>query len=724
MAQLEAVGFDPFKSKATPEDFAARYGSAAEKAGKALGVDPNVILGQWGLETGWGKSVIPGTNNLGNIKDFSGSGVAATDNMTGSRDKYRQYESPEAFADDFVGLIQRKYAGAMNAGADPAKFTAGLKGYAEDPRYADKVAQATRMASNRKGPIAQTLDRVTDAVVPTAQAATLEPVSAPPQLEAVDFNPFAKKEESSAGKRLVSGAIQGTKDLAGGLVRGAGSIGATLMAPIDVASDALGGKGLTLESNRQRRADMDSALQNLGVDTSSLAFQGGKLASEVAGTAGVGNALAIPARAAGATKLANALASGGMTVGGAPAQTVAQGAQNLLTRVAGGAGSGAAAAGLVNPEDAGTGALIGGALPVATKVAGTVGNKLGAAIRGPEVAPNVRQAVQAAQDVGYVIPPTQAKPTLGNRLIEGAAGKITTAQNASARNQEVTNRLAKAAIGAQELTPEGLAAVRANANKAYDALGSAGAFQADDAFRSAMEKVGAAGKQLKADFPEVVNKDVEALVESFAGKGQFDAQSAIEAIKRLRSSANANRIAQDPEKVALGKVQGKISNALEDLIDRNLASSGRQDLLESYRAARQTLAKTYDVEKALNPATGNVDAKKLGNALKKGRLTGELKQIGEFASSFPKAAQSVESMGSLPQLSPLDWATAGGISAATGSPLGALGLVARPAARAAALSPVVQNRLASGAGRIPLEMSVPMQELFYKGTPVALTGGR
>ena len=57
------------------------------------------------------------------------------------------------------------------------------------------------------------------------------------------------------------GVLQGAGNLGAGLVRGAGSIGATLVAPWDMMSDAIAGKGLSLESNRQRRADMDSALE-------------------------------------------------------------------------------------------------------------------------------------------------------------------------------------------------------------------------------------------------------------------------------------------------------------------------------------------------------------------------------------------------------------------------------------------------------------------------------
>jgi len=126
-------------------NFQQQYGAAAQRAGDKLGVDPKLLLAQWGNETGWGKSVIPGTNNLGNIKDFSGGGVGARDNATGSTDKYRQFSSPEDFADNYASLISRKYPGAVGAGSDPTKFTTGLAGYAQDPQYGNKVAAAYGM---------------------------------------------------------------------------------------------------------------------------------------------------------------------------------------------------------------------------------------------------------------------------------------------------------------------------------------------------------------------------------------------------------------------------------------------------------------------------------------------------------------------------------------------------------------------------------------------------
>lgn len=123
--------------------FIARYRNDPGLTGAAqeLGVSPDLLLAQAGLETGWGKSIIPGTNNLGNIKDTSGRGPQATDNMTGSRDAYRAYGSTDDYFRDYADLIKRRYPGVIGAGDDPTAFAAGLKGYAEDPQYGNKLAR-------------------------------------------------------------------------------------------------------------------------------------------------------------------------------------------------------------------------------------------------------------------------------------------------------------------------------------------------------------------------------------------------------------------------------------------------------------------------------------------------------------------------------------------------------------------------------------------------------
>lgn len=156
-------------ANANVENFRKQYNDVAVAAGRSLGVSPDVLLSQWGLETGWGKSVIPGTNNLGNIKDVSGKGVAATDNMNGSRDKYRAYDTPEAFAADYVSLIKRKYPAAVGAN-DPQAYASALKagGYAEDPNYVRSVVGAYATLGGTTAPV--------DA--PQPAAATVAPTTA------------------------------------------------------------------------------------------------------------------------------------------------------------------------------------------------------------------------------------------------------------------------------------------------------------------------------------------------------------------------------------------------------------------------------------------------------------------------------------------------------------------------------------------------------------------
>ena len=163
------------------------------------------------------------------------------------------------------------------------------------------------------------------------------------------FDRFDEKPKTTLAQDLK----QGAGNVLAGLTRGAGSIGATIMAPKDMLMDAIDGKGLSLASNRQRRADMDSALGSMGAETDSFGYGAGKLVGEIAGTAGAGGALAnvttrvAPRLAVAAPGLIEAVRSGGMSANGA----------GMATRAAGGAISGGLSAGLINPEDAGTGAV-------------------------------------------------------------------------------------------------------------------------------------------------------------------------------------------------------------------------------------------------------------------------------------------------------------------------------------------------------------------------------
>jgi hypothetical protein len=272
----------------------------------------------------------------------------------------------------------------------------------------------------------------------------------------------------------------------------------------------------------------------MGADPTSLAFQGGKLGTEIAGTMGVGGAAAnvaarSPTLAAKAPALIDAIRTAGMTAGGKT------GAAGLATRAAGGAITGGAAAGLVNPEDAGMGAMIGGVAPGVVQAAGKVGQAVGNVVRGPQQTPELQAAIKVARDAGYVIPPTQAKPTLSNRVLEGFSGKITTAQNASAKNQAITNKLAAEAVGLPadaKITPDVLKSVRDAAGQAYDAIGQAGTVTPGSGYSAALDAIEAPFKKAAQGFPNAKPSPVLQLVESLRAP-TFDASSAVAKIKEL-----------------------------------------------------------------------------------------------------------------------------------------------------------------------------------------------
>ena len=128
--------------------FAEEYGPIAIQVSQKTGIAPSVLLAQWGMESDYGRRPV-GNFNFGNIKDMSGAGKEGTDNKTGSKDKYVNFESPEAFGDYYAHFIRRLYPNALNAGTDISKYSQGLntgvKGsYFEDSleEYEDKVRGA------------------------------------------------------------------------------------------------------------------------------------------------------------------------------------------------------------------------------------------------------------------------------------------------------------------------------------------------------------------------------------------------------------------------------------------------------------------------------------------------------------------------------------------------------------------------------------------------------
>ena len=191
-------------------------------------------------------------------------------------------------------------------------------------------------------------------------------------------------DEPTANTTTLQDIAQHGKNALGGAIRGAGSIGATLLTPIDALARSLNdGKPININgydiAGQDRRTAMDAGLTSAGADPESWMYKGFKLGGEVVGTAGAGGAVAnavaklAPSAAAAAPAFIQAMRTGGLSTGAKAAPGVAGWAANMAPRIAGGAVAGGVTAGLVNPEDAGTGVLIGGALPPGVQLAKVLG---------------------------------------------------------------------------------------------------------------------------------------------------------------------------------------------------------------------------------------------------------------------------------------------------------------------------------------------------------------
>src|SRR3569623_275296 len=227
---------------------------------------------------------------------------------------------------------------------------------------------------------------------------------------------------------------------------------------------------------------------------------------------------------------------------------------------------------------------IGGARGAAGQYAGNkLSNYIGKKIaekQATQVANATRDAtLKASQEAGYVVPPTQANPSVTNKALEGLAGKITTAQRASEKNQAVTDKLVRKSLGLTDdvpLTRETLSSLRQEAGQAYESVKSIGQVTADQPYMSALNSIKARFEGAAKDFPGIAKPEVSQLVESLSTP-QFGADSAVDAISVLRDSANKAYASGDK---GLGKAYKSASDAMESLLERNLAKTGQADMLK------------------------------------------------------------------------------------------------------------------------------------------------
>jgi hypothetical protein len=215
-----------------------------------------------------------------------------------------------------------------------------------------------------------------------------------------------RKLKSAPAKPVEEKSMLGA--LGGSIGQGVGNVALGAQNLVGMGLEKLGadqvGQWLQKDAT-QGKAKLQSEIQPYE-EQYPLTVGGGRLAGEVVGTLPVGGALAkgagMVAKGVGAGKyaapLVDALRTGGMSAAG---QT---GAKALATRVAGGAATGGASASLINPDEAGTGAMIGAGIPLAGKLIQGAGKLAKTAIGGSTGVGEeaLTQALRAGREGGKV----------------------------------------------------------------------------------------------------------------------------------------------------------------------------------------------------------------------------------------------------------------------------------------------------------------------------------
>jgi len=289
-----------------------------------------------------------------------------------------------------------------------------------------------------------------------------------------------------------------------------------------------------------------------------------------------------------------------------------------------------------------------------------------------------RAVLEAGQKAGYVVPQSEVASTFINNRLEGIAGKAALNQESVLRNQAAVTAQARKAIGLGDDVPiTGPAidkAIQAQ-YKPYEAV-------------SILPTPPSIARGYSAPHSVINSKDL------------------LHELKQARHDSQAwykTAEAQggNPEMVARAKALGDRAKAIEIEFENRAVAAGKPDLVPQLREARTNIAKVYTVDKARNVATGEIDPRIIGAQLDKApkKITGELKQIGEFQQSFPKYAKAGE-VQQTPGVSKIEavMSVGGGFGGgALGGPLGAFMGAMIPLAstpiRNLLLSPWYQSRL-------------------------------
>lgn len=275
---------------------------------------------------------------------------------------------------------------------------------------------------------------------------------------------------------------------------------------------------------------------------------------------------------------------------------------------------------------------------------------------GPVPLTQTQAAIADAQQAGFKSLPSEAKPGLTRSVAEAAAYRPQLIKDLVRENEITATNLIKNDLRlapTDALDTRTLGRIRDAAGRVYEGIKNINEridiARTDPNFRTAVVDLDSQFRSMKNVLPELYHQPgLERLRAGLGRLNEITPAEIIDITKNLRDTASStfkNPGASDSALTAARAMRGG-ADLLEGLLERHLQTTGRSQLYNDFTAARQQIAKTYDVEAMSDLVKGVVDPQIARRMLEKGvPLSGGMEQVARAAAAMPNVVRSAEGMG-------------------------------------------------------------------------------
>ena len=284
---------------------------------------------------------------------------------------------------------------------------------------------------------------------------------------------------------------------------------------------------------------------------------------------------------------------------------------------------------------------------IVTKPAGLAYEKISdiAQTKASQYAPELEK-IQSYVKSGFVIPPSEVKGTgIIKKTIESLLGEKTPAK-ASIKNQQVVNSKIRTFLDVPKETPlsNAMQIIKDRTQPIYDEVAKIKPILVSKSQTIPQTRTGSMGEVIDIPSKKVAAQKTRSGQQILTDIEKQRATTS-KSYRDANNKANKDNEAPNYEQAekSLAKQQ-KLESELERLADL----SGNKDLAAKLKEARTDRAKGHSVENAIDK--GDLNANLFAKQNKKRYVTGEGKEIIDFATDYPKLVKQQPKQSFVPQL--------------------------------------------------------------------------